>query len=181
MGTTSSTPGAARKASSAAREPPEPTAATIARSDPRVTCGVKPHSLTRSITCCSSASLAPAAMLITIEVPLSCPRVPVSIAFLLHGPLADSARLQDDAPEDPRQARRLQGPAALRANPRQHFPLAPRIVSRKADGHLDHSQLAGDLRPRIEQADQLRVQPVNLTPSLLQHPDLVPAPVALVH
>ena len=37
MGTTVSTPGAAARASSELREPPEPTAATMARSVPRVT------------------------------------------------------------------------------------------------------------------------------------------------
>src|SRR5260370_4792251 len=122
IGTTSSTPGAAFSASSAAREPPEPTAATIARSEPRVKCGWNPHSITRSITCCSSASDAPAAMLITIASLLYCCfGLSLLLGLFLHRLHADLSCLENDPAKDARHPFRSKTARILAP----HTPTAP--------------------------------------------------------
>src|SRR6266481_8937192 len=122
MGTTSSTPGAALSASSAERFPPEPTAATMARSAPRVTCGVNPNSLIRSITCCSSASVELLAMLMTIGFSCYC-----DFLFSFHPP-----RLADDAAKNAQNTFSLERTFVLSADALQHLALALAVINRQA-------------------------------------------------
>src|SRR5258708_37800139 len=147
MGTTSSTPGAAFRASSAVRFPPEPTAATMARSAPRVTWGVNPNSLTRSITCCSSASVELFAMLMTIG--FSCYS---DFLFSFHAP-----RFAHDAAKNTQNTFGLQRTFILSAHALQHLAFATAVIDRQAARLLDPADFGSEPRPLGQQPQQLAV------------------------
>src|SRR5258708_24287107 len=150
MGTTSSTPGAALSASSAERFPPDPTAATMARSDPRVTCGVNPHSLIRSITCCSSASVELLAMLMTIGFSCYC-----DFLFAFHAP-----RLANDTAKNAQNTFCFQRTSVLLANALQYLAFTTSVVDRQAARLLDPADFGSD-RPLVQQAQQLGVERID--------------------